>query len=112
MTSFRVHQLNDLIRDSVSQILLLKVNRDFFKLLTVTRVVTAPDLSIARVFVSIPDGKFPQFSEWLKREIFHIQGEFNKSVSLRKLPKLVFVEDTTGDYVDKIDALLRKARRE
>ena len=110
MPSHRVHQLNDLIRDNVSEILLKKVNRDFFKLLTITRVVTAPDLSQARVFVTLRDGKFPQFQEWLKREIFHIQGEFNKNVSLRKLPKLIFVEDTTGDYVDKIDELLRKAR--
>ncbi|MGM9788633.1 MAG: 30S ribosome-binding factor RbfA [Candidatus Cryptobacteroides sp.] len=80
-------------------------------LLTVSEVRISPDLSIAKVYVSIfPSSKQQKVLEILEEEKKKLRGELGRQVSkqLRIVPELDFYLDTTLDYAEHIDELLKK----
>ena len=79
-------------------------------MVTVTMVRMSPDLSIAKVYISIFGGKdnedsFNHISENAK----YIRHELSQVVKnqLRKTPELHFYLDDSFDYAKKIDNLLK-----
>ena len=80
-------------------------------MISVTSVRISPDLSVARVYISIfPSSKAEEVFNILENTGKSIRGELGKRVSkqLRIVPELVFRIDDSLDYVEKIDELLKK----
>ena len=80
-------------------------------MVTVSEVRISPDLSIAKVFVSIfPSDKQERVMEILEENKKAIRGELGRKVAsqLRIVPEIDFLLDTTLDYAEHIDELLRK----
>ena len=80
-------------------------------MVTVSEVRISPDLAIAKVFVSI----FPSASSDLVMKLLEenkraIRGELGRKVAsqLRIVPEIDFLLDTSIDYAEHIDELLRK----
>ena len=78
-------------------------------LITVTKVNITPDMSLARVFLSLfgPGNKEEVFN-WVKHqksEIRHQLGIRTKN-QLRIIPDLEFFIDDSLDYIENIDNLL------
>lgn len=103
----RIEKINSLIKEQLAEIMLTLVDREHFALLTITRVVTTKDLSSTKVYISLPNKNFGSFQSWIKEHIYHIQGELNHRLSLHRIPRIIFLEDTTSAYVDHIEQLLR-----
>lgn len=80
-------------------------------MVTVSEVRISPDLSIAKVFVSIfPSEKQGAVMQILEENKRSIRGELGREVSsqLRIVPDIDFLLDTSLDYAAHIDELLRK----
>ncbi len=80
-------------------------------MVTVSEVRISPDLSIAKVYVSIfPSAKQQEVMKMLEEEKRHLRGELGRQVAkqLRIVPELDFYLDTTLDYAEHIDELLKK----
>lgn len=80
-------------------------------MVTVSEVRISPDLSIAKVFVSIfPSGKQATVMQLLEENKKAIRGELGRKVAsqLRIVPEIDFYLDTSLDYAEHIDELLRK----
>lgn len=80
-------------------------------LLTVTVVRISPDLSFAKVYISIfPVNNKEAHLKKIKDSVREIRGELGKKVKnqLRIVPELAFYIDDSLDYADKIDKLLKK----
>ena len=80
-------------------------------MVTVSEVRISPDLSIAKVFVSIfPSDRAPQVMQLLEEEKRSIRGELGRRVAsqLRIVPEIDFHLDSTLDYAEHIEELLRK----
>lgn len=80
-------------------------------LVTVSEVRISPDLSIAKVYVSIfPSEKSGQVLDILEENKRSIRGELGHKVAsqLRIVPELSFFLDSTLDYAEHIDELLKK----
>ena len=78
---------------------------------TVSEVRVSPDLSIAKVYVSIfPSEKQEEVMKLLEENNKAIRGELGRKVAkqLRIVPELDFYLDTTLDYVEHIEELLKK----
>ena len=79
-------------------------------MVSVTIVRVTPDLSLARVFLSIfagPDKK--EVLESIQQHTGKIRGEVGKRLkNMRKIPELVFKIDDSLDYAMEIDKLLSK----
>ena len=79
-------------------------------MLTVSEVRISPDLSIAKVYVSIfPSEKQKEVMETLEQEKKSIRGELGRQVAkqLRIVPELDFYLDTSLDYAEHIEELLK-----
>ena len=80
-------------------------------MVTVSEVRISPDLSIAKVFVSIfPSDKQDNVMKLLEENKRTLRGELGRKVAsqLRIVPEIDFYLDTTLDYAEHIDELLRK----
>ena len=79
-------------------------------MVTVTTVRMSPDLSIAKVYISIFGGKDNQDSfNNISENSKYIRHELSQVVKnqLRKTPELHFYLDDSFDYAQKIDNLLK-----
>ncbi len=80
-------------------------------MLSVSEVRISPDLSQAKVFVSVfPSDKQQSAMKALSAEKSSIRGELGREVAkqLRIVPDLDFFLDTTLDYAEHIEELLKK----
>lgn len=80
-------------------------------MVTVSEVRVSPDLSFAKVYVSIfPSAKAKGVMEILNENVRTIRGELGHEVAkqLRIVPELVFSLDSSLDYAEHIDELLKK----
>ncbi len=80
-------------------------------MVTVSEVRISPDLSVAKVYVSIfPSGKQSEVMFSLQDQNKALRGELGRKVGkqLRIVPELVFYLDTSIDYAEHIDELLKK----
>ena len=80
-------------------------------LVTVSEVRVSPDLSVAKVYVSIfPSEKQAAVMKHLEENVRTYRGELGRIVAkqFRIVPELIFVLDTSLDYAEHIDELLKK----
>ena len=80
-------------------------------MVTVSEVRISPDLSVAKAFVSIfPTDKQQAVKQLLEENKRALSGELGRKVAsqLRIVPEIDFLLDTSLDYAEHIDELLRK----
>ena len=80
-------------------------------LVTVSEVRVSPDLSVAKVFVSIfPSAKQEKVMEILEENNQALRGELGHLVAkqVRIGPEIIFLLDTSLDYAEHIEELLKK----
>lgn len=80
------------------------------KMITVTTVRVSPDLSNAKVYLSLfPVDDKKEFIEYINGIEGQIRFDLGKRVrhQLRKVPELTFFIDDSLDYIDNIDNLLK-----
>ena len=80
-------------------------------LVTVSEVRVSPDLSVAKVFVSVfPSEKQGPVMQILEENKKSLRGELGHQVAkqFRIVPELSFLLDTSLDYAEHIEALLKQ----
>ena len=80
-------------------------------MVTVSEVRVSPDLSLAKVFVSIfPSAKAESVMQTLQENVRPLRGELGRLVAkqLRIVPELAFLLDSSLDYAEHIDELLKQ----
>lgn len=80
-------------------------------MVTVSEVRISPDLSVAKVYVSVfPSDRQESVMEILQQNLRAYRGELGRLVAkqFRIVPELIFQLDTTLDYAEHIDELLKK----
>ncbi len=79
-------------------------------MVTVSEVRVSPDLSIAKTYVSIfPSEKADKVMAILEENVRQYRGELGRKVGkqLRIVPEIVFYLDTSLDYAEHIEELLK-----
>ena len=80
-------------------------------MVTVSEVRISPDLSVAKVYVSVfPSEKADAVMVTLQDNVKAFRGELGHLVAkqFRIVPELVFQLDSSIDYAEHIDQLLKK----
>ena len=81
--------------------------------ITVTEVRMSPDLKTAKAFVLPLGGKNAnEIIEILKEFSFIVRKTLSKKISMKFLPKLLFVKDESFEYAEKIENLIKKTNRQ
>ena len=113
--SQRQLRVGELIKQSLGQIFL----RDEAKLpnletreITVTEVRMSQDLKVAKAFVLPLGGKnAKEIVDKLKEFSFVIRKVLSKKITMKYLPKLLFVKDESFDYAEKIENLIKQTNK-
>jgi len=111
MESNRIDKINRLLEKELAEILRQETAKTHGLLVSVSAVRTAPDLSFAKVFVSVfPSEQGKSVVENLNRQVGGIRGALGNKVryQLRIIPELRFDIDDSLDYLERIDELLKK----
>jgi ribosome-binding factor A len=110
MDSTRQKKISRLLQKDLSEILRQKGRELGGKIFTVTTVRISPDLSVARVYLSIfPVKKDEDPLSLVQEQNSQIRYELGQRVKhqLRIVPELVFFIDDSLDYIEKIENLLK-----
>lgn len=111
MESTRQKKVSRLIQKELAELFIRKNNEIAHgKLVSVTIVRVSPDLSFAKVFLSIfPSQNQDEILNSIKVLASKIRFELGQKVrtQLRIVPEIAFFIDDSLDYIDKIDKLLK-----
>jgi ribosome-binding factor A len=110
MTDHRKARLNEQFKREISEILSQKVRDPRVGRVLVTEARVTPDLWLARVFIR-PLGEDVEVEETLKgleAAAAFIRRELGKVLSIRRIPELRFLHDTTLDSALRIEEVLNE----
>ena len=111
MENTRLDKVNRLLEKEFAEILRQETAKTHGLLVSVSAVRTSPDLSFAKVFVSVfPSDRGTSVVENLNKQVGGIRGALGNKVrhQLRVIPELRFDIDDSLDYLERIDELLKK----
>ena len=110
METTRQNKISRLLQKELSEIFLLQKKAMQGTLVSVSVVRISPDMSIARVYLSIfPSEKGEELVKNINENMKSIRFELGTRVrhQLRIIPELKFFIDDSLDYLQKIDSLLK-----
>ena len=99
------------MQKDLSDIFLNETRKTHGTLISVSVVRVSPDLSVAKVYLSIfPSEKSEEILESIRASAKTIRYELSQKVrfQLRKTPELMFFLDDSLDYIENKDTLLKK----
>ena len=111
MESTRQKKVSRLIQKEMADIFLKKGNEMAHgKLISITKVRVSPDLSFAKIYISIfPPASQDYILKSLQDQGTKIRFELGQKIrtQLRIVPEIVFHIDDSLDYIDHIENLLK-----
>ena len=109
--SQRQLRVGELLRKELSEVL---VKNNFHQSdlsnfsITVSQVIVTPDMKWAKAFVSPLGGEnLDEAMDYLNKNVFSIQKIIASKVHLKRMPKLVFIEDKSFDFASKINQKIK-----
>ncbi|MDR3559073.1 MAG: ribosome-binding factor A [Candidatus Pacebacteria bacterium] len=107
--SLRIEKINELIKQNIGEIILKDLSLKEGVFVTISKVDTTADLRYTRIFVSIfPEKEISYALKTLTRELYKIQGELNRKLHMKPLPRVEFKVDLTESKADEIEKLLKE----
>jgi ribosome-binding factor A len=113
-SSRRPEQVGETLRQVITDALARQVRDPRVGFVTVTGVLVTPDLSHARVMVSVPgeDADKTRALEGLQSAAGFLRSRAAKSLTTRSVPELHFELDRGLEHAARINELLNTIRRE
>jgi ribosome-binding factor A len=109
MQPTRLQKIGRLIQKELGDIFLLQTKQLPGVLVSVSAVRVSPDLSVARVYLSIfPSEKGAELLKNIRENTKAVRFDLGQRIRMqvRKIPELTFFIDDSLDYLENIDKLL------
>jgi ribosome-binding factor A len=108
----RIAKVNKEIQRVVGRIMQEEADLPREVLVTVTRAETTKNLRATRVWLSI----FPKEQAWevfsqLKKQMYALQGSFNRAITLQPLPRIIFMEDQEAADAERIERKIKELKK-
>ena len=111
-SSQRQLRVGELVKQNLGELFIrneAKIPTINSKLITVTEVRMTPDLKTARVYVIPLGGIDTKETVRILTEYPHlVRKALSKRLDIKFLPKLIFVEDNSFEYAEKIEKIIKK----
>jgi ribosome-binding factor A len=112
--SRRIDRLGDLIKEEISSLLIREIKDPRIRMLTVTDVEVSRDIRTAKVFYTVGgDRKARQNTQrGLESAVGFIKTTIAHNLTIKRVPELIFIYDTSLDYGQKIDRILEELKEQ
>ena len=104
-------RVGELLRKEIADVL---VKYDFYShflnkvSVTVSQVIVTPDMKWARTYVmSLGGENIQETMDGLNKNVYKIQKIVASKIKLRRMPKIIFLEDKTFDYANKLTSKIK-----
>ena len=108
-------RVGEMIKQSLGMIFLkdeAKIANIETNRITVTEVRMSPDLKIAKAYVLPLGGENAnEIIKTLKEFSFVIRKVLSKKITMKFLPKIIFIKDESFDYAEKIENLIKQTQK-
>ena len=105
--SIKIERIADSLVKEISTVIQTEVKDDNIKMVTITHVKLASDLSYAKVyFTTFLDDKREVTTKALNRASNFIRMELYDLIDIRKMPELEFVYDDSIEYGANIERII------
>jgi ribosome-binding factor A len=112
MAGKRSERLNEQFKREIAQIIQFEVKDPRVGSAVITGAKVAPDLSSASVYVMLPDEAAAEETlTGLQAAAPFVRAQLGHRLTLRKIPQLRFVRDSSLQYGTRIEQLLQEVRR-
>jgi ribosome-binding factor A len=110
----RADRVGDAIRREISEMLIRGIKDPRVAPVTITRVHISDDLRAARVYFSVMGSETDRKEsiEGLNSAKGYIKREMGRRIHLRYVPDLVFEYDSSVEYADHINRLIKDLQHE
>jgi ribosome-binding factor A len=109
----RSQRVSDLLREEIAEIVIHRLKDPRIGFVTITGVDVTDDIKIAKIYVSIfKDEDKKTTLEILNSAKSFIRSELSKRIRMKSIPSIEFRLDTSIEYGNKIDKLLKKIGEE
>jgi len=107
--SHRIEQVNELVKQEISRLLVSHLEMPLNSLVTVIDVETSRDLRHANVFISVlPISQTGTALKRLRAQIGILQFELNRRLRFKPLPRIRFVVDRTEATAAEVEKILNR----
>lgn len=107
MTTFRMQRINKQIQREVSLLLELRIKNETAKKAIITAVDCSRDLEHAKVyFTAVDPSEREEVGKALGTVAGALRSQLGKLLTIRQIPALSFILDTSEEYGRSIDVLL------
>jgi ribosome-binding factor A len=105
----RTVQVAGLLQEEISELLIRKIKDPRLERVTITGVEVSPDLKSARIYFTRfgADSDLKKVMEGLQSSAGFLRKELGQRMKLRYVPELLFIHDTSFEYGDRIESLLK-----
>lgn len=112
--SIKVRRLANVLVKEISEILMLEIEDEDIKFVTITHIDLSTDLSYAKVYcTTLDDSKRDKCIHDLNGAKGFIRNELIKrKLEMRKIPELTFVFDESIEYGNKIEKIIESIHNE
>lgn len=113
MANHKVERIASDITKYLSNILMLETNDELFKQITIIDVVVSKDLSFAKVyFTSLSELSHEKPEKELNEAAPFLRGKLAKVLEIRNIPELKFIYDTSIEYAQNIENIIKEINEE
>lgn len=105
----RVERVNSLIQELLGP-LVAEYTLEAKGLVTISKVETSNDLKHAKVWLSVLGADEDKVFQILTGQLYNIQGELNRSMAMKIVPRIQFSLDSSPQYAQHIAELLEDAK--
>lgn len=113
MANHKVERIASDITKYLSNILMLETNDELFKQITIIDVVVSKDLSFAKVyFTSLSELSHQTLEKELNEAAPFLRGKLAKVLEIRNIPELKFIYDTSIEYAQNIENIIKEINEE
>ena len=107
--NLKIDRINRLIQRYAGDIILKELSLKEGVFITIVKVDTSPDFRYTKVFISVfPEKETDYALKTLGKELYNIQGDLNRKLHSKPLPRISFHLDTTERKADEIEKLLKE----
>ncbi len=109
MSSYKVSKIASDIKEAISEILFSEARDELLKTITITDARVSKDLSYAKVyFTSLSNLEVAKITKEVNEASPFIRGKLAQKLNLRHTPELVFVYDTSIEYANRIESIIKE----
>lgn len=110
--SRRTDQVASLVQNQLGQMM---AKLELPAMTTISKIEVTPDLKWAKVGLTILNASAEvekQVLDTLKNNIYEMQGELNRTLEMKIVPRITFFIDKGEEYASRINELLRKVKED